>query len=247
MAIECTGIIHLAAVSRVLWGQQDPDKCWRVNVDGTKNVVEAAQKGGAKWMIYASSREVYGKPEKLPVSEDTALTPMNIYGRSKMEAESVMDYARTLGINTVTCRFANVYGNAADHHDRVIPAFTRAAANGATIRMEGKENVFDFNHVNDTVAGLGLVVDALNLNEVLPAIHFVSGRGTTLGELAELAIRFGLKNTSIEQHPPRKYDVDRFIGDPSRAEKLLGWKRTMTLEDGIKDMVQQFSQFAVAA
>lgn len=238
---DCVGVVHLAAVSRVIWGQKDPEKCMRVNVTGTHNVVSAAQKVGVKWMIYASSREVYGAAETLPVSEDVSLMPVNVYGQSKLDAENLVISARQSGLNTAICRFSNVYGSTDDHPDRVIPAFTYAAAHGETIRVEGQDNIFDFNHVTDTANGISLAVDALNLNEQLPPIHFVSGRGTSLKELASICVGMGRSHTKIEQHPPRKYDVDRFIGDPTRAESILGWKRTVSLEDGLKDMITRWN------
>jgi UDP-glucose 4-epimerase len=62
------GVVHLAAVSRVIDGERDPDACWRTNVEGTRNVLEAALACARRpWLIYASSREVYGQPPVLPV------------------------------------------------------------------------------------------------------------------------------------------------------------------------------------
>ena len=65
------GVIHLAAVSRVVWGQKNPELCWETNVTGVQNVLDAAREASSRpWVISASSREVYGEAEHLPVSED---------------------------------------------------------------------------------------------------------------------------------------------------------------------------------
>ena len=95
-AAGCCGIVHLAAVSRVVWGERDPENCWAVNVGGLRNVLAAAatvraKSSGRPWVVFASSREVYGQPDRLPATEDTPLRPINVYGRSKVEGERLVE------------------------------------------------------------------------------------------------------------------------------------------------------------
>jgi nucleoside-diphosphate-sugar epimerase len=93
----CVGVIHLAAVSRVIDGERDPEACWETNVTGTGTVLEAAlDRVRRPWVVYASSREVYGEPPSLPAGEDAPLAPVNIYGRSKVAAE---DQVRAADLN----------------------------------------------------------------------------------------------------------------------------------------------------
>lgn len=74
----CTGVIHLAGISRVVVGQKKPQLCLDYNVEGTTNILEAVKESPYKpWFIYASSREVYGQQDFLPVCEDVILKPMN--------------------------------------------------------------------------------------------------------------------------------------------------------------------------
>jgi len=121
---DCVGIIHLAAVSRVAWAEQSPDLCWKTNVFGTENVISAALESSRRpWIIYASSREVYGQPQDLPISEDFPVCPINIYGKSKVVGEQMTLEAKTKGLRTAILRFSNVYGHINDHLDRVVPAF----------------------------------------------------------------------------------------------------------------------------
>ena len=76
----CGGVIHLAAVSRVATAQRDPGLCEATNVGGLSNVLQAAASSSRQpWVVFASSREVYGQPEQLPVREDSPLQPMNVY------------------------------------------------------------------------------------------------------------------------------------------------------------------------
>jgi nucleoside-diphosphate-sugar epimerase len=240
----CCGIVHLAAVSRVVWAERDPERCWRTNVEATRSLLSSAQGSPARpWLLFASSREVYGEPARLPVAEDDALRPVNIYGRSKAEGESLVLAAREHGMATAVVRFSNVYGSTDDHPDRVVPAFARGAVEGSDLRVDGSGSTFDFAHLGDTVAGVLAVIDALERGERrLPAIHFCTGRATTLGELAQIANRAGGGRSRIIEMPQRSYDVTRFVGDPGRARALLGWQASTEVVEGVRRLVHDFAK-----
>jgi nucleoside-diphosphate-sugar epimerase/tetratricopeptide (TPR) repeat protein len=241
----CDGVISLAAVSRVIDGERNPELCWDVNVNGTETVLRVALEQPADrrpWVVYASSREVYGDSATLPVPEDAPLEPVNIYGRSKAAAEAAVGRAREAGLATAIVRFSNVFGSTADHRDRVVPAFARAAATGGTISIEGAGNTFDFTHVEDVGRGLALLVECLkDGHRALPPIHFVGGRAVSLGELAEMARTAALAPVEIRTAPPRNFDVAHFRGDPARAEALLGWRAEISVEDGLRRLIQAYA------
>jgi len=127
-AIEtCDGVIHLGAVSRVVWGERDPALCQTTNVEGSRNVLASAATSRRRpWVILASSREVYGQATSLPVAEDAPRRPLNVYARSKVAAEDLAHAVRRDGVRAAVVRLSNVYGSAADHPDRVVPAFARS-------------------------------------------------------------------------------------------------------------------------
>lgn len=235
---ECGGVVHLAAVSRVIDGEKDPDGCWQTNVEGTRNVLDAAMNLPHRpWVLYASSREVYGQPASLPATEDTPFAPVNIYGRSKAAAEELV---RSVDLNTAVVRFSNVYGLTKDHEDRVIPAFARRAVLGAPLRVDGSGHTFDFTHLDDTVHGLLAVIARLQNGVDLPPIHLVTGTPTTLGGLAALAIELAGSASRPREAPPRTFDVSGFYGDPSRAAALLDWRARVSLRDGLARLVADF-------
>lgn len=248
------GILHLAAVSRVIDGERDPERCWNINALGTGSLLQLA--GAARrrpWVVYASSREVYGQQDALPVPEDAPLRPKNIYARSKAEAERLVGAARQAGARVAIVRFSNVYGTIEDHADRVIPAFARAAATAAdrrdaAVRVDGPDCTFDFTHVADVADGVLSLLRLMRDGAAeLPPIHFVSGRQTSLGELARLAAKVGGPTLRIVEAPARGFDVHRFAGDPARAADLLGWRATTTLEAGFSALAAAFRAAAVAA
>jgi nucleoside-diphosphate-sugar epimerase len=237
----CNGIIHLAAVSRVVVAERDPETCWAVNVAGTGALLDAALTAPERpWLLFSSSREVYGQPERLPVAESSPLRPVNIYGRSKLEGERQVLAACTAGLRAGVVRFSNVYGSVHDHADRVIPAFARVAAYGGTLRVDGGDNTFDFTHVEDTVRGVLALVERLEVGVVLPPIHLTTGITTSLGTLAALALRCGRAGMQIHNAPPRTFDVAQFCGATGRAQELLGWRATIEIADGFRRLVQNF-------
>jgi len=189
LVYECSGIIHLAGISRVITGETNPSLCWSLNVDSTKKLLEIAKNSPSNpWVIYASSREVYGQQEKLPVKENASLLPLNVYAKSKLAAEKLMLSYRKTGLQVAVIRFSNVYGSPYDHSDRVIPAFCKAAAFGGIIRIDGAHNTFDFTYIDDVITGVVKVINKLQSGCFdLPILHFSSGQSTTLLQVATLA------------------------------------------------------------
>ncbi|MBP5997681.1 MAG: NAD(P)-dependent oxidoreductase [Azonexus sp.] len=241
---NCTGVVHLAAVSRVVWGQRDPDLCWRTNVTGVQNLAQVALAQKSKpWILFSSSREVYGQAPSLPVEETTPLNPLNVYARSKSKGERIVMEACNQGLQTAVVRLSNVYGCTKDHADRVIPAFAKAAVEGLPLRVEGSNHTFDFTHVDDVVRGINALIDALcSGQKLLPPLHLVSGRPTSLGELAALCLRLAKSGAVVTEAAPRSYDVAQFYGDPTRALTVLGWKSETPLEAGLMRLIDDFRQ-----
>ncbi|MBY0501548.1 MAG: NAD(P)-dependent oxidoreductase [Alphaproteobacteria bacterium] len=239
---ECDGIIHLAAVSRVIWGEKNPDLCWKTNYEATVTLLEKSITSDKKpWILYASSREVYGNPSVLPATEKTPHSPINIYGESKAAAENAMLEARDSGLNTAIVRFSNVYGSLNDHHDRVIPAFCKAAATGAPIRVDGSKNTFDFTHIDDVAEGTLKIINLLCAGEKnLPFFHLTTGKQTSLEQAANLANKAGKNQSEIREALPRQYDVPHFCGDSSQTQRILDWTPNIDIEEGIKRLTALF-------
>jgi len=240
---DLAGIVHLGGVSRVIWGERDPDLCQAVNVDATRNLLALAlaQTRRRPWVVYASSREVYGQQRAFPVAESAELQPLNAYARSKVAAERLVTAARDSGLRTAIVRFSSVYADADDHADRVVPAFALAAAHGGTMRIDGAECAFDFTHAHDVADGLLEICSALSMGErSMPTLHFVSGQRTTLHELATLAADLGQRPTQFTLAVPRTFDIREFCGDPARAAAVIGWRARTSLRDGLGELIRQF-------
>ncbi|MDW4549993.1 NAD(P)-dependent oxidoreductase [Defluviimonas sp. D31] len=232
----CEGVVHLAAISRVMWGEIHPRLCHDVNVGGTAAVLAAvARQRPEPWLLFSSSREVYGDPLMLPVTEDAEIRPINHYGRSKAESEGLIEAARADRLRCGILRLSNVYGGLNDHPDRAVPAFLWRSLAGEELQVSGSDMVLDFVHVEDCVKGLLVAAEMLSGGAAsVPTVHLSSGVPTTLLELARSAVATAGSATPVTGVDRRSYDVRGFVGDPARAREVLGWRAEIALEAGLR-------------
>ncbi|MGA1866074.1 MAG: NAD-dependent epimerase/dehydratase family protein [Thermoplasmatota archaeon] len=247
---DVEGIVHLAAVSRVVIGEESPEICIDTNLNGTRILLEAIREsGGRPWFIYGSSREVYGEPANLPVKESDPKAPINTYGRTKLGSEKLLEeHARTKDLKACTLRFSNVYGNENDIQDRVIPRFIIAGLRNERMEIHGGRQIFDFTHIDDTVNGIGKCVEHLEKRcnghpgHYYDDFHVLIGKGVTLQELANIISRHLRKDIDIHYTKPRTYDVERFIGDPTKSREVLGFSANIGIEEGIRSTIERFRE-----
>lgn len=205
---------------------------------GTLNVLEACRKTLSKPVIvYASSREVYGEPIYLPVKEGHPKNPRSIYGASKIAAEQLCAaYERAFGTKIIVVRFSNVYGSERDQLDRVTPKFMIKAIRNEDITLYGGDQVLDFCFIDDLVSGLLKIYDKMSSgNDILGQdFHFVTGKGTSVAELAEMIKKICHSTSKTIKADPKPFDVQKFIGDPEKCRKLLSFRLKTSLEDGLQ-------------
>lgn len=218
------GVVHLAAMSRVLEGEANPDLCDATNHGATRRIAERAPDTGARWMLFGSSREVYGDLRSGLIAEDTPARPMNSYGRAKARAEDAVVEASRSGFHGSVVRFSSVFGGSNDHATRVVPLFLAQAAKGTTLAVEGASHTFDFTFLDEVVTALCRLVERLDEGAAPPPIHLATGRGTTLWDLASAASKVTGAGAPLIETAPRNCDMGYFVGDPARAAALLGWR-----------------------
>ncbi|MGD9810333.1 MAG: NAD-dependent epimerase/dehydratase family protein [Sphingobium sp.] len=240
---DCDGVVHLAAISRVAWGEARPDLCRRTNVEGTRAILRAAASAPKRpWVLFASSREVYGNPVRDLVLESDPIAPVNIYGQSKADGELLVDEARSQGLGTAIVRLSNVYGGRQDHPDRAVPSFLTRALRGEDMCVTGGRNYFDFVHVDDCIAGLMATIGILaSGDKMLPPIHLATGIATKLYDLAVRARDIGGGRSMIHEEMSRPFDVSGFCGSPDRARALLGWQATIGIQEGMERVAEDLA------
>ena len=242
------GVVHLAAVSRVIKAFEEPLACINTNVGGTINVLEAIRQtpgGKQPWIIFGSSREVFGESRPLPVTEESPRHPMNVYGIAKIAGEDLCKiFSKDYGLKTRVLRFSNVYTGPNDQLDRVIPKFILKAAKNEDLVINGTgQEIFDFTCIDDTVRGIwGCIQETEKSQQLYNDFILATGRPTSLLELAQIVIKALNSRSQIKYSQGRSYDVNKFYADPVKAKQIIGFNPATGLEEGIIKVIDVFKR-----
>lgn len=243
------GVVHLAAVSRVIKAFEDPLTCVNTNVGGTINVLEAARQSQSRpWVIFASSREVFGESRPLPVTEESPKHPMNVYGIAKIAGDDLCKiFSKDYGLKTRVLMFSNVYTGPNDQLDRVIPKFILKAAKNEDLVINGTgQEIFDFTYIDDTIQGIWGSIQEIEKSQQLYNDFILStGQATSLQELAEMVIKTLESKSVIQYAQGRFYDVNKFYADPAKARQILGFNPSIDLRDGLKKSIGQLREAGI--
>lgn len=234
-------VSHHAAQANVRRSLADPVADAEVNVLGTLRVLHLAARHHVKQVIFASTAgALYGEPAVLPVTEDHPILPTSPYGLHKYLGEQYLAYFRRVHhLNTTVLRYGNVYGPRQDPSTEagVIAIFTAALLAGRRPSIFGDgTQVRDYVYVGD-VADANLRVLGRDVSE---AVHIGTGSGTTVNELAAHLRRLTGAAALPEYAPAVPGEVYRIVLDATRAERLLGWRPRVSLEEGLLRTVEWF-------
>ena len=220
-------IYHLAAISQVMTSIEEPELTYKLNVEATKNIVAACTKHKKK-LIFASSREVYGTQDELPVKLNAELNPENPYAASKVAGEAIVrSYGNSYELDYNIVRMSNVYGYG--DVDRVIPKFIEIFRMNKDIELYGSEKIIDFIYIDDVVEALVKLKEKSGL-----ILNLGSGVKTTLLELANLIKELNPQSTSkINILTERHGEVGKFQADISETKSKLEWEPETSLREGI--------------
>ncbi|HEX4703414.1 MAG TPA: NAD-dependent epimerase/dehydratase family protein [Pseudonocardiaceae bacterium] len=235
----CTHVIHFATVS-INKSVADPHESIDINMTGNHNVFAAAADEGVRRLVFASSASVYGEPERLPMHEDDELRPLTPYCISKRTGEDLLGfYQRTKGLSWIALRFFNVYGpgqKVEAYYTSVINHFVERLVKGEPPVIDGKgEQSMDFIHVADIARSVALALESERAN--VP-INIGTGVDTSIAALAKILI----SAVGVHVEPvfnPRDVLVSRRAADIRRAKEVLGWEPTITVEEGMSDLVRR--------
>ena len=243
----CEVCVHLAWSSLPQPSNSDPRGDLTTNVLGTLELLEACGRSGLQRFVFVSSGgTVYGAPQQVPIPEDHPTQPTCAYGISKLAAEKYLSlYASLHDLRAVTLRVANPYGGRQrlDAPQGAVAVFLGRALRGETIEIWGDGSVR-----RDFVA-IGDVIDALRQSIALTLVmpsgeHRVFNIGS--GECLSLNSLLALLEQSLGRElkrsllPGRSFDVPISALSIERARLELGWKPTLSLEDGIRTFYAKF-------
>jgi UDP-glucose 4-epimerase len=228
-------IFHLAAQIDVRKSVADPANDARINVEGTANLLSAAQAQGVPRFVNTSTGgAIYGEPNMLPAPEDHPVAPEAPYGLSKFCAEQYCElFTRLHGLSTVSLRYGNVYGPRQDPLGEagVIAIFCGAALDGgkATIFGDGKQTR-DYIYVDDVVQANLRAAES----EVGGPINVGLGKEKSVLDIVAILNEHAQDGFRPEHAPERLGEVRHSALDPSRAREELGWEAKVELEEGLR-------------
>jgi GDP-4-dehydro-6-deoxy-D-mannose reductase len=235
-------VYHLAAASHVgrSW---DDDGVMRVNVEGTRNVVDACDAVGVKRVVIVGSSEQYGAVDRAspPLREDAPQRPMTPYGQSKAEAEALaMQAWRERGIPVVCVRAFNHTGPG-QSTDFLIPALAaRVVAAERTphgdVAVGNLDPIRDVSDVRDVVRAYALLGERGVAGE---AYNVCSGQPRRVRDIAECLIASAARPLALRVDPAlvRAVDVPALVGDPSKLATATGWQPEYDLATTLADVL----------
>lgn len=234
------GIFHMAALPRVTFSVENPELTHDVNVNGTLKLLLAAKKHKIKRVVFSSSSSTYGEQEKRePFNEDTVIKkPISPYALHKLIGENYCRIFSSLyGMETVSLIYFNIYGPYFDPdgaYALVVGRFLKQVKNGESMTVCGDGEYYrDYTHVDDVV-GANMLAMTKNTVGKGETINIGGGNPHSVNDLVKL---IGGKHVFVA---PRPGDGRYFSANIDKAKELLDWAPTITLEDGIKQLKQDW-------
>lgn len=228
-------VFHLAALIGIPYSYAAPESYINTNIKGTLNVMQACIDEGVNRVVHTSTSEVYGTAEYTPIDEKHPLQGQSPYSASKIGADKIAEsFYCSFDLPVTTIRPFNTFGPRQSTR-AVIPTIITQALTSNTIKLGSLMPVRDLTYVADTVSGF--IRFAESKKTVGKTINTGSGRGVTIGELADIIIRKVNPKAKIVRETkrvrPEKSEVMQLLCDNTLAKELAGWVPSYTLEDGL--------------
>ena len=236
-------VLHLAALIAIPYSYVAPRSYVRTNVEGTLNVMEAARRVGVERIVHTSTSEVYGTALYTPINEEHPLQGQSPYSASKIGADKIAElYYRSFETPVVTLRPFNTFGPRQSAR-AFIPTIISQALSREFVHLGSLSPQRDMTFVADTVDGFiraatapGILGETINLG---------TGETFSIGDfatriLALMDCRKAIVHDTARDRP-EKSEVRKLVSDNSKAAKLLGWRPTTSLDDGLLKVIEFIS------
>ena len=229
-------VFHQAALARIPLSIEKPIETNDINIKATLNVLVAAKEAGVKKFIYASSSSALGGNTEIPMKEDGFCQPLNPYALQKYVGELYCKiFTDIYKLPTVSLRYFNVYGPRQPKEGSYMPVIgvfltQKAKGEKLTVTGDGKQTR-DFTHVFDVVRAniLAMESDRVGQGEL---INIGAGQNHSINEIAKMV------GGEIAYIPLPAGEMRDTLADISKAKELLGWQPEITLEEGIKKLLE---------
>jgi UDP-glucose 4-epimerase len=231
-------VFHLAAWPRVPKSVEDPVGTNRVNVDGTLNVLQACRNQKVKKVIYSSSSSVYGTQKTYEMKEDMIPNPLSPYALQKLIGDQYCKlFAYLFDMNIVSLRYFNVYGERQPTEGAyclVMGTFLRQKAEGKPMTINGDGNQMrSYVCVKDVVEA-NILAATVDLERGWRCYNIGTNIETSVNQIADM---IGGERIHIIPNPRGKFEELRKSANFDKALAELGWKPTISIEEGIKALL----------
>lgn len=235
-------VFHMAALADIVPSIQKPWEYYSSNVLGTYNVVECAKEAEVKKLVYAASSSCYGIPDKYPTDEKAEIRPQYPYALTKrLGEETVLHWGQVYNLPVVTLRLFNVYGTrsrTSGTYGAVFGVFLAQKLAGKPYTVVGTgEQTRDFTYVTDVADAFYRVAISDIVNETF---NIGSGGTYSVNRLVELL------GGDMIHIPKRPGEPDCTFADTTKIEKALGWKAKVSLEEGVKKILDNIDYWKEA-
>jgi UDP-glucose 4-epimerase len=250
--IGVDAVIHLAAKIRVEEGQIKPELYKKVNVEGTKLLLNKCKNLGITKFVFASTAAVYGDPEDFPVTEESKVSPVNVYGETKLVIDQYLaKSAADTGLSAISFRFFNVGGALQTKEGEWLKIKHEGATHLIPSTLHSNENnplhIFgndwptedgtparDYVHVIDIADA---IIKSLVHLEVPghTIINLGTANGSTVLQVAQTAEKVLNRKISYTFAPRRSGDSFALVTSNEKAKKILGWKPSLGLTEILRD------------
>jgi UDP-glucose 4-epimerase len=240
-AFPITAVVHLCAFAYVRESAAQPAKYYRNNVAGTLNLLDAMRAFGVRGFVFSSTCATYGRPEKIPITEDHALRPVSPYGRTKRMVEEILeDYDRAYRFPHVNLRYFNAAGadpegEVGEWHEpetHLIPlAILAALGRGPAVRILGTDHptpdgtcIRDYIHVADIAQAHVLALEYLAASGKSESFNLGNGAGYSVLAVIKAIEDFSGRKIRVIRKKRHEADPPILVASSNKAERALGWK-----------------------
>jgi len=235
---NCDGIFHEAALTAVPESFEKPKEYHDVNVIGTRNIFEIAQKENIR-VVYASSSSIYGDSKIIPIKENAEKKPINPYGQTKLDDEFLAEKFSKNNLSVIGLRYFNVYGiGQIGSYAGVITKFLKNIKNKKSFIINGDGNqIRDFIHVKD-IANANVVA----MESKISSGFFNIGTGipTSINDLAKLMIKLSNHKHETIHGSELEGDVKISQADINSINKSFNWSHKINLQEGLEDLIKNY-------
>ena len=235
-------VFHLAALADIVPSIENPDTYYQANVTGTFNVMKACKKFNVGKVVYSASSSCYGIPDVVPTPESAEIRPQYPYALTKFLGEQiVLHWSHVYGVPSVSTRLFNVYGprsRTSGTYGAVFGVFLAQKLNKKPFTVVGDgTQTRDFTYIEDVTSALVIASESNLKGEIINI-----GSDNTYSVNQVVALLGG----EVVFIPKRPGEPDCTWADISKVKKLLKWSPTVSIDQGIKNLLDNIDYWSEA-